>query len=332
MRNEYKFSGLDYKDVYIVPQYSEIDSRSKVDLSVELTDKCTLQVPVISANMDTVTGWRMAVAMYKAGAIGALHRFMTIEDNILQYSMVRAQNTDCFVSIGVNRDSQERAIKLYEMGARLFIIDIAHGHSKLMKDMLGWLRATLPSVFIVAGNVATYRGTMDLAIWGADAIKVGIGPGAVCLTKNVTGVTVPQFGAIEETADAAEDYTSLYRQPIHVIADGGIREYGDVAKAIGAGASMVMAGGLFSGTDEAPGDLIDGKKVYRGMASRGAMNIIRSEEDMPTPEGTSILVSSKGPVGSIVSDIRGGLKSAFSYSNALNMASFHSRVRFGIRK
>jgi IMP dehydrogenase len=182
----------------------------------------------------------------------------------------------------------------------------------------------------MAGNVATHQGADHLARWGADAIKVGIGPGAVCLTKNVTGVTVPQLGAIKDCSNAVKNL-SLYKRPL-IVADGGIREYGDVAKALGAGADMVMIGGLFAGTDEAPGQLINGKKVYRGMASKEAMSSIRIGETMPTPEGTSILVDTKGSVRTIVEGIAGGLRSAFSYSNARTLHQFQNQAKFGIRK
>jgi IMP dehydrogenase len=320
--------GYDFKDAYIIPQYSTIGSRSEVDISVVLRPiGLKIYTPVISANMDTVTGADMAIAMFKAGGIGALHRFMPIEENVSSYSKVRQNESDCLVSVGVNRDSKERAKALYDAGARLFVIDIAHGHSLMMKEMATWIKSELPDIFLMAGNVATRQATSDLRQWGADAIKVGIGPGAVCLTKNVTGVTVPQLGAIQACASEWNPSTG----PL-IVADGGIREFGDIAKAVGVGAHMVMAGGLFAGTDEAPGDLVEGKKVYRGMASKGAMMTIRSESMLPTPEGTSTLVETKGPVGDIVRGIAGGLRSAFSYSNARNLKEFHNNVFFGIRK
>lgn len=329
--------GRDFKDVYLIPQYSDVETRSEVDIGIELGKNIfggqfKLRVPVISSNMDTVTGKFMARAMWEAGGIGALHRFMPIDQNVEEYSYVCGHRvpSDCFVSVGVNRDSKERTQALYDAGARYFVIDIAHGHSKMMKDMIAWIKTEYPDVFLMAGNVATQQATYDLAKWGANAVKVGIGPGAVCLTKNVTGVTVPQLGAIQDCA-SARGRLSVDHHPL-IVADGGIREYGDIAKAIAAGADMVMAGGLFAGTDEAPGDHVDGKKVYRGMASRDAMRLIRVGTSMPTPEGTSILVDSKGPVGAVVEDIAGGLRSAFSYSNARNMKEFHWKAQFGIKR
>lgn len=328
-----ELTGLEFKDVYLIPQYSEIETRSQVDIGLTLPTNIhrqpwKIEVPVISSNMDTVTGGFMAKTMFDSGGLGALHRFMTIEENLHQYSLVRGHRvpSDCFVSVGVNRDSKERTQALYDAGARYFVIDIAHGHSKMMKDMITWIKGVYPDVFLMAGNVATGEGSAALAYWGADAVKVGIGPGAVCLTKNVTGVTVPQLGAIQDCARA------LSGKHVFVVADGGIREYGDVAKAIAAGADLVMIGGMFAGTDEAPGELINGKKVYRGMASRDAMRAIRVGDSMPTPEGASVLIDSKGPVKNIVQDIAGGLRSAFSYSNARNMQEFWKSAKFGIKR
>lgn len=338
--NAFNLDGLEFKDVYLIPQYSEIETRSQVDIGITLPrnihgNPWKIEVPVISSNMDTVTGGFMAKTMYDAGGLGALHRFMSIENNIQEYKLVRGTRvpSDCFVSVGVNRDSKERTQELYKAGARYFVIDIAHGHSKMMKDMITWIKSEFSDIFLMAGNVATGQGAYDLASWGANAVKIGIGPGAVCLTKNVTGVTVPQLGAINDCANwfRYHERKSGFLKPF-LIADGGIREYGDVAKAIAAGADLVMIGGLFAGTDEAPGDLIDGKKVYRGMASRDAMRAIRVGESMPTPEGASVLIDSKGSVKNIVQDIAGGLRSAFSYSNARTMQEFWSNAQFGIKR
>jgi IMP dehydrogenase len=337
--------GLDYKDVYIVPQYSEVTSRSLVDTSVELSGmKLKLDVPVISANMDTVTDGDMAVAMHQAGALGAIHRFMTIDQNHTEFRKVFLQGSQALVSIGVNEDSKERASALYAFSsARAFVIDIAHGHSKMMKDMILWFRETFGNEpFLVAGNVATDLGAMDLFRWGADCVKIGIGPGNVCSTKNVTGVTVPQFSAVQTlcTKENKEKYETCIwqrtrthtRRPL-LIADGGITEIGDIAKALGAGADLVMCGRLFAACKEAPGPRINGKKIYRGMASRDAMLTIRDEQSLPAPEGISTILDESGETAaSVVKHIKGGLQSAFSYSNAKNIAEFQSKVQFGLRR
>jgi len=314
---------MDYKDVFLVPQYSEVTSRSQVDTSVDL-GVIKIDVPVISANMDTVTGGEMATAMHRAGAIGAIHRFMSIEQNVIELNY---SDIPSFVSIGVNEESKVRAKALYDAGARYFVIDIAHGHSRMMRDMTTWLRETYPDVYIIAGNVATGKAAKDLYSWGADAVKVGIGPGNVCTTKNVTGVTVPQFSAIWDCAGAFINS----KRPL-IVADGGITEIGDIAKAIGAGADLVMCGRLFAGTREAPGERVGDKKVYRGMASKDAMLTIRNASSLPTAEGISTLVdASEHSASDVVNQIKGGLQSAFSYSNARNISEFHSNAKFGIR-
>jgi IMP dehydrogenase len=315
--------GLKYsfKDVFIIPQYSEVTSRSVVDTSYKLGNEYTLDTPVISANMDSITGPEMAIALWKAGAVGALHRFWTPMENVAAYYAVTKTAANCFVSIGVN--DRYRAMDLYNAGARYFIVDIAHGHSSQMKETLLWLKKGLHDIYVVAGNVATPEGVTDLQDWGANAIKIGIGPGAACLTKNVTGVTYPQFSAIQECAAVAK---------VPLIADGGCTEIGDIAKALGAGASMVMLGRMFAACKETPSIVINGQKVYRGMASRDAMKIIRTD-NLPTPEGASLFISDTPTTATeVVGEIKGGLQSAFSYSNATNLSDFSSRVKFGIRK
>ena len=337
--------GSSFKDVYIIPQYSEVESRSLVDTSTKIFDNLEIDVPVISSNMDTVTEGLMAIAMNNAGAIGALHRFMSIEDNVEQYKFATfrenpQEGTYVLVSIGVNGDSEERAKALYEAGARFFIIDVAHGHSKQMKNMICRMKSRYQDVKdpirIMAGNIATPEAVYDLVTWGADAVKVGIGPGAACLTKNVTGVTMPQFSAINECSKYLTE--STYRQKpqvrlVPIIADGGVTEIGDISKAIGAGASAVMCGRLFAACNETPGPRLNGKKIYRGMASKDAMIRIKPADSLPTPEGDSIVIDDEPTTAAeVVKHIKGGLQSAFSYSNAKNLIEFQKNVKFGSRE
>jgi len=328
----------EYDDVFIFPDFSDILSRSEVNTSVVLESvdsdhSLTLKVPVISANMDTITEGDMARVLSHAGACGAIHRFMTIEDNVLSYAQATAQrDTECFVSIGTNRDWQERAEALHKAGARFFVVDIAHGHTQMMKNTIEWLRKRFGrDIFIMAGNVGTPEAVHDLDSWGADAIKVGIGGGFVCETKNVTGVNTPMFTTVMRCARNTD-------KP--VIADGGARAYGDVAKAIGAGASAVMSGYFFAGCPENPDrsrvyDPITHtyKPIYRGMASRDAMAVIReADKGLPTPEGRSTTTNLKASAKVVVEEIAGGLRSAFSYVGARNFCEFQSRVKFGYRR
>ncbi len=329
-----RYGDLDFRDVFILPQYSEVETRASVDTSVQV-GKLKLGIPCISANMDTVSGASLCRAMYGAGGIGALHRFMTIENNVAEYRAVAENGLyECFVSIGVNEDSKARAKALYEAGARYFVIDIAHGHSLMMRKMTEWLREAYPDVYIISGNVATSAGVRDLVKWGADFVKVGIAGGAVCLTKNITGVLVPQFSAIIDCSKVVPDYElKTYNgfRPL-IIADGGIAEIGDIAKSIGAGADLVMCGKLFASCKEAPGERIGDKKVYRGMASRDAMLTIRSADKLPTAEGLSTLIDATDVSASTVLEhIHGGLRSSFSYSNSRTIAEYHENVEFGVR-
>ena len=334
MNNKMPQEDLEYKDVFIIPQYTEITSRKLVDTSVYVNEKhinqIKLDVPIMTANMDSVTETEMAIAAYKAGGIGCMHRFMTIEENVTKYLQVKESDAECFVSVGITEESKERVKALYDVGARYFVIDIAHGHSKMMKDMLIWMRneykekSAYDRPVIMAGNVATPLAVIDLKAWGADIAKVGIGPGKVCTTKNVTGVTRPQFSAVLDCAKGI----------LPIVADGGISEIGDICKAIAAGASFVMIGNMFASCEESPGTRSeDGKtKIYRGMASKDAMLTIRADDEtLPTPEGKVIEVQIKGTTKQLIKDIKGGLQSSMSYTNAINIKQFQNKVKFGVR-
>lgn len=325
---------LNYDDVFIIPKYSSIKSRKKeCDISINL-DGIKIPVPVIASNMDTVMNARMCVELNKAGALGALHRFQSIEEATKEFAIVQRDKIlnnimmPTMVSIGVNRDSKERAQALYELGARNFVIDIAHGHSEHMKTMIEWLRKEFTDkVFIVAGNVATGEATVDLINWGADAIKCGIGGGSVCVTKNVTGVTIPMISSVTSAVIAAKKCEQKHGRKFYIIADGGVKEIGDVCKAIGMGADLVMSGRLFAGCDEAPQGTL-----YRGSASQDVQEKYRTDAaNMPTPEGTTETLTKTGSVANIVELIAGGLRSAFSYVNARNIHEFQENCEFGIR-
>ncbi len=448
--------GLTFDDVLLAPRRSPIRSRGEVDVASSLTRKLRLAIPILSANMDTVTEWRMAVSMARAGGIGVLHRFMTVEQQVRQVDKVkRAQglmhenphtvaagatiaeaeqlmdlhdvgglivvdnNTklvglvtrrdillapdelqtvaqamtpaDHIVSVGPSVTSAEarailyehrleklpvvdregnvvglitsrdvvrvehrlqastdergrllvgaaigvgsgevkRAEALLEAGADLLVLDIAHGHAAHCIDMVRTLRSHFPDAQIVAGNVATAEGARDLADAGADAIKVGIGPGSICTTRIVTGFGVPQLTAIIDTVRGLREGGHA----IPVIADGGIKTSGDLVKALAAGASTVMIGSLFAGCEEAPGSPVirDGQKVkvVRGMASLGAAMGRRAVEhtvdesaedqedwDKVVPEGVEAVVPYRGEVAEILYQLVGGLRSGLSYGGA----------------
>lgn len=319
---------LNYDDVFIVPRFSEIASRSDVDVSVTLGN-IRLAVPVISSNMDTITGWRMARTMLENGAGAALHRVNTIEEAVEEYrkaveGLENLTEGAVFCTVGAVPldENLKRFEALYNAGARNFIIDIAHGHSENMKVMISKIREKYGNdVFLIAGNVATYEGVRDLTYWGADVVKVGIANGSVCWTRRNTGVHVPQFSALLNI------FSQDPQRRFKVIADGGLTNYGDVAKAIGAGALAVMSGRLFAGCDECPEEFVHGdRRLYRGLASRGVMDAMGKDR---LPEGGEELVVSGGSATNVIFDIKDALQSAMSYSNARNISEFRRKVIFG---
>jgi IMP dehydrogenase len=319
-----KDKGITFDDVLLIPNKSEIRSRSNPDLSSRFTKNITLERPFISANMDTITESAMMIAMHKMGSVGILHRFLSIQDQIKEIEIAKAAGvTTLAASIGVNDDFKDRAAGLVAAGVKVLTIDIAHGHSVSMMDTLKWVKDTYPQVEIVAGNVATPEATRDLIEAGASAVKVGIGPGSMCTTRVITGCGVPQLTAVALCYEAAREYD------VPVIADGGLKASGDIVKAFAAGASSVMLGSLLSGTIETPGEIRNGQKQYRGMASKSAQVSWRGgvPEGM-APEGESRFVSVKGHVSDVVHELSGGVRSGMTYVNAMTIKEIQNNARF----
>lgn len=316
--------GLTFDDVLIVPAKSEVRSRRDPQLTSKLTKKHSIETPILSANMDTITEFEMAIAMHKLGGIGILHRFVSIEEQVQFVQQVKAAGASILsASIGVSLDYKERATALVQAGVNVMTIDIAHGHSVAMMDVMKWLKDTHPDVEIIAGNMATPEAAEDLIQAGADAIKVGIGPGSMCTTRIITGCGVPQLTAIALCAEVAEAYG------VPVIADGGIKTSGDIVKAFAAGASTVMLGSMLSGTIETPGEIQQGRKQYRGMASKSAQVSWRGgiPQGMAA-EGESTFVSVKGHVKDVIAELTGGIRSGMSYINANSVDEIRSKARF----
>ncbi len=239
-------------------------------------------------------------------------------------------------AVGVGPDSNERIEMLADAGVDVLIVDTAHGHSQRVLDKVTWIKKQFSQLQVIAGNIATAQAAQDLVAAGADAVKVGIGPGSICTTRIVTGVGVPQITAIANVADSLKG-------EVPIIADGGIRFSGDVSKALAAGASTVMLGGMFAGSEESPGEieLYQGRtyKGYRGMGSIGAMSAAMGSSDRYfqdlsqgtdklVPEGIEGRVPYKGPVQSIIHQILGGLRSCMGYLGCQNIASLHSNAQF----
>ena len=241
---------LTYDDVLLVPQYSDIRSREEVNISTQLGDNLGLSFPVIASPMDTVTGKETAEAMGRFGGTAVIHRYNTIREQVDIVQTIAESSTKMIVggAVGVTDDFIERASALFMCGADFICIDVAHGHSILMKEALEKLRNRFPDDFhIMAGNVATLRGFNDLADWGANSIRCNIGGGSICTTRIQTGHGVPGLETIFQCAKSDRN--------AKIIADGGIKNSGDIVKALAAGADAVMLGSLLAGTDESPGDL-----------------------------------------------------------------------------
>lgn len=455
--------GLTFDDVLLAPKRSAIRSRARVDAATRLTPTISMALPILSANMDTVTEAEMAVAMAKAGGIGILHRFMSVER---QTEMVRrVKRAESFVvenpvtidpqatvnsarrlmaeadigglvvtgedgrlvglltardvllapdplapvasvmtprerlvtaplgeslekarqalhahrieklplvdadgrvtglitaqdivkqqehphatkdakgrlrvgaAVGVRSADLERAAACVDAGVDVLVVDVAHGHTDYVIEVVGQLKARFPKTAVIAGNVATAEGVRDLAAAGADAVKVGVGAGSICITRIVTGFGVPQLTAVAECAAAGRALG------IPIIADGGVRTSGDLTKALAAGASSVMIGSLLAGTDESPGAAIirDGRryKVVRGMASLSA-NVARKEIELlgevdpdewekVVPEGVEALVPFRGAVEDILRQLIGGLHSGMSYAGAATLPELWEKAEF----
>ena len=449
---------LTFDDVLLVPRRSRIRSRADVSTRTQLTRRIALEIPVVSANMDTVTTAPMAIALAQLGGIGVVHRFLSVEDEVAEITRVkrfrtrvisdphsiapdasleeaRAETERLGVSgllvadgdnrlagilttrdlragdgagtvaehmtpldrlvtgppgitpsdalallhrhrieklplagddgrvagmvtlrdleqearypqatrdsegrlrvaaaIGVRGGYLERAEALLEADADALVLDIAHGHADSALEAVRELKLRFPEAEIIAGNVATGEAVHDLAAAGADAVKVGIGPGFACTTRLVAGVGVPQLTAVLDCAKAARE------TGVPLIADGGIRRPGDLAKAIAAGASSVMVGSLLAGRSESPGDVVRRRgrlyKVYRGMASRSAASARLAIEgrgdalDQYVPEGEEMEFPLRGPVGEVIAELVGGLRSGMSYLDSETVEEFWSKASF----
>lgn len=449
--------GLTFDDILLMPAKSSV-LPNQVDLTTNLTRKIKLNIPLMSAGMDTVTEYRMSIAMAREGGIGIIHKNMSIQEQALEVDKVKRSEhgviTDPFslsknhtigdaselmerykisgvpiiddkgrlegiitnrdirfetdnkrkikevmtsenlitgtpgisleealkilkghkieklplvdknnilkglitikdiekheqyphsardesgrllagAAVGVTKDVLERVEALNKSKADVIVIDTAHGQSTGVLDTIREIKSAFPDIQLIAGNVATYQGTVDLIKAGADCVKIGIGPGSICTTRVVTGIGVPQVTAIMEAAKAAKEYD------IPIIADGGIKYSGDVTKALAAGGNAVMMGSLFAGTEESPGEelYVEGRKfkTYRGMGSQGAMSsgssdrYFQSETKKYVPEGVEGRVPFKGKVGDIIYQLIGGVKSGMGYCGAANLEALRENTQF----
>jgi len=315
---------LSFDDILLVPQYADIASRKDVSLSTILDDGLELDLPIIAAPMDTVCEWQMAEAMDNHGGLGILHRYMSFEE---QHSMVRMSNAQSItknigVSVGATGSFVPDAVMLAEAGANVILVDVANGHNENAIAAVKSLRKELgDDIHIMAGNVATWDGFARLADAGANSIRVGIGGGSACTTRVVSGHGIPTLASIMDIRERVS-----YEDAPAINADGGIRNSGDAAKALAAGAHAVMVGRLLAGTSESPGHVVDGHKVFRGMASREAQEDGRGV--VSGVEGISTRVPFVGSVNSIIKDFANGLRSALSYTGVDNLIDFHTESMY----
>ena len=343
--------GLTFDDVLLIPAESHV-LPNEVDLHTQLAPNLKLNIPIISAGMDTVTEGAMAIAIALQGGLGVIHKNMSItaqagevanvKNVVVPSNITKAAVDDnnhllVAAAIGVTSDTFERAEALIEKGADAIVIDTAHGHSAGVLRKVKEIRKHFPHVTLIAGNIATGDAARALFDSGVDIVKVGIGPGSICTTRVIAGVGVPQITAIYDAATAAKEY----HKPI--IADGGMKYSGDVVKALAAGGNAVMLGSMLSGTTEAPGEVFesDGQKykTYRGMGSVGAMAQAHGSSDRYfqggvneanklVPEGVEARVEYKGDVSDIIFQIIGGLRSGMGYVGAATIADLRENSQF----
>jgi IMP dehydrogenase len=320
--------GLTYDDVLLLPDASDVVP-SEVDTKTQLTRNISLDIPLVSSAMDTVTESPMAIAMAKAGGIGIIHRNLSIDEQVTHVKLVKGAGLIVGAAVGVGDDGFARAQALIDAGVDVVVVDTAHGHHRAVLEAIEKIKNSYGEQEVIGGNVATRAGAQALINAGADAVKVGVGPGSICTTRVVAGVGVPQVTAIMEAAKACR------KSDVPLIADGGLQYSGDIAKAIVSGADSVMLGSLLAGCDESPGELIEieGKKykTYRGMGSLGAMQS-RGEkksyskdrymqddvlsEDKLVPEGIEGKVAYKGGLATVAHQLVGGLRSGMGYAGA----------------
>jgi IMP dehydrogenase len=320
--------GITFDDVLLVPAYSEV-LPFEVCLKGRFSRHIELDFPFASSAMDTVTEAPMAIAMARKGGIGVIHKNMPAEKQAEEVAKVKAEGLKVAAAVGITKDVLVRVLPLANAGVDALVLDSAHGHSKGVMDVLRAIKNTFPDIDVVVGNIATAEAARDLILAGADALKVGIGPGSICTTRVVAGVGMPQLTAIADVAAVAGD--------IPVIADGGLRYSGDVVKALAAGATCVMCGSMFAGTDEAPGEIeeIDGVKMkgYRGMGSIDAMEAGSADRYFQkgaaklVPEGVVARVPYKGSVADVLFQLEGGLRSGMGYCGAKDLDALH-KARF----
>ena len=352
-------SGITFDDVLLVPGYSDF-KRQEISLETKLTKNISLKIPLVSAPMDTVTESELAIVLAKLGGIGIIHRNLTVQDQVLEVKKVKDYTQSgqdkllVGAAVGASSGFEMRAEALIEEGVDVIVVDSAHGYADYILETIKYLKKNY-KIDVIAGNIATYDGAKALIDAGADGLRVGMGPGAICTTRIISGMGVPQITAILETSKASKD------TGIPVIADGGIKYSGDMVKAFCAGADTVMMGSFFASCKEAPGEHVELPpeqvpsrfksilkqnkatytfKSYRGMGSLGAMQKgteIKSEDEFHgksykdrvlVAEGVEGLVPINGDVQKVVDQALGGIRSGMYYIGAKTVKDIQENGKF----
>jgi GMP reductase len=295
---------FDYDNILLLPRKCRVESRSECDASIELGNR-RFRIPVVPANMKTVVDEPICIWLAQNGYFYVMHRFDL--DNVQFVKNMKAQGLYASISLGVKQPDYDTVDQLLILGLapEYVTIDIAHGHADSVKNMIGYLKEKMPATFIIAGNVATPEAVIDLENWGADATKVGIGPGKVCITKLKTG-----FGTGGWQLSAVKWCARVATKPI--IADGGIHEHGDIAKSIRFGATMVMIGSMLAGHEESPGQTVevDGKRFKEYYGSASDFN----KGEYKHVEGKRILEPIKGTLANTLIEMEQDIQSSISYA------------------
>ncbi len=316
--------GYTFDDIALVPQFNNIPSRTEPILDSWLTKRQKMQIPLVASNMDSVICESLAEILIKNGSIPIFHRFTSFEN---QAKWVKKYSNKMFISSGIKKETLDETRKLLDLGAIGVCIDVAHGHSDMMMHYIEELKKKHPDKEIIAGNVCTAIAYHDLVNAGADAVKVGIGPGAICTTRMITGFGIPQFSAIRECAEIA----SKLRVPL--IADGGIRTSRDVVLALAAGASSVMIGKLFALTKEsaAPKREKNGyiEAKYRGQASVDFQkHYFGGLKEKTTAEGVHFWARIQGSAQKLIDELLGGIRSGLTYGGARSIKELQRKAEF----
>ena len=327
---------LTYDDIQLIPNYSDVQTRQNIDLATAVSRNWSINIPIVGSCMDTVTEYEMAATLMEMGGVGCIHRFMSIEEQVAQIKkLVAYRDTDLTLShlpimaaVGVVGDYLDRSVALEEAGCNIILVDVAHGHHSNMEVALAELKAVLTDgvTDVIAGNIATAEAAEDLIAWGADGLRVGIGGGSLCTTRVKTGFGVPNVTSIEEVFKVAEG------AGVPIMADGGIKSSGDIAKALAVGADCVMVGSLLAGTKESPGAILETPqglyKRYRGSASLETK--VTHGQKARNVEGESTTIPFKGGVKFIVNGLTDGVRSAFSYAGSDNIIDYYTRADYNV--